>query len=145
VDESKPLKQVSATPITRDHVLEASADTVNILKSALDIVSSVPGAQPVLELALVLIETCQVRLSFSSSLPRRMLIQFLQDLTEIEKKVSELKEHIESITLSMVKAIEGKESASIPQDLLNDIETLGTCVFSLPVHIFLSIHSRGYI
>ena len=53
----------------------------------------------------------------------------IQDLTETEEKVLELKDQIENITLAMVKAIEKHGSANMPQDLLDDIEELRTCVF----------------
>lgn len=71
------------------------------------------------------------------------MIHTVQDLTEIEDKVLELKEHIESITLVMVKAIEGKERASIPQDLLDDIERLRTCISSC-LSAILFVYSLTY-
>ena len=60
VASSKQSKQVSATPTTGDYVLEGSAKTVNVLKAAVDVAGGIPGAKGVLELALILIETCQV-------------------------------------------------------------------------------------
>lgn len=62
VAHSKHTKELSAIPTTGDYVLEGSAKAVNVLKAAVDIVGGVPGAKGVLELALVLIQTCQVSL-----------------------------------------------------------------------------------